>query len=308
MISGVQILLLEQSRIECVSPIANLIECTYFNLWFCISVTSIITSSVISHRFRYNFPFVICRRNRYYVLSIFTMVIAGRPCLQATSDRSYRVHLTLELNIIINFVLPPIRFLVSRFPFLTKLCFSKWSEIEQKPSDLTTLRFCSVPRTPWLLHKSEHGVPTTEFPLSCTTIMNGGGNSMWTLWVISGTQKHFQQHQHQTPLVVQESVVEESAISMTDAATDYDSTCPSDRTVRRNLIVADDSDLVIDIIDMLRNRLCDFRNDRGDAATSAESQIGDAWPVVTSQYIFCYYLSYFFTLFFFYLENDVTFL
>ncbi|XP_050060356.1 uncharacterized protein LOC114119560 isoform X1 [Aphis gossypii] len=165
---------------------------------------------------------------------------------------------------------------VSRFPFLTKLCFSKWSEIEQKPSDLTTLRFCSVPRTPWLLHKSEHGVPTTEFPLSCTTVMNGGGDCMWTLWVISDTQKHSKQHQQQTPLAVQESVVEESAVSMTDAATDCDSTCPSNRIVRRNLIAANDSDSVIDIIDMLRNRLCDIRNDRGDAATSADSQLGDA--------------------------------
>ncbi|KAF0690302.1 Heterogeneous nuclear ribonucleoprotein L, partial [Aphis craccivora] len=164
----------------------------------------------------------------------------------------------------------------SRFPFLTKLCFSKWSEIKQKPSDLTTLRFSSVPRTPWLLHKSEHGVPTTEFPLSCTTIMNGGGDCMWTLWVISGTHKHFQQHQHQTPLAVQESVVEESAVSVTDAATDCDSTCPSDLTVRRNLIAANNSDSVIDIIDILRNRLCDIRNDRGDAASSAESQLGDA--------------------------------
>ncbi|XP_025199878.1 uncharacterized protein LOC112597859 [Melanaphis sacchari] len=188
------------------------------------------------------------------LIELKSMALAARTVLLSN-------HMTIEST-------------VSRFPFLTKLCFSKWSEIEQKPGDPKTLRFCSVPRTPWLLHKSEHGVPTTEFPISCTTMVNGcgGGDCMWTLWVVNNMQKQWQQQQQTS-----------STVSMTDAATDCSRTCPSDTMVRRNTIAANDTDLFIDLIDMLRNRLCNIRNDRGDvlcglAAAAMQAERDDATP------------------------------
>lgn len=183
-------------------------------------------------------------------------------------------------------------FAVSRFPFLTKLCFSKWSEIEQKPGDSTTLRFCSVPRTPWLLHKSEHGVPTTEFPISCTTVMDGcgGGDCTWTLWVLDGMQNQWQ-HQHpqyrdQDPQDRKQyreteqnqqwtpRVVEESAVTTADDSDQLRTTCPSESIIRREPTGADDNggdedSGVVDFIGMLRNCLCDISNDRGDVLCGA---------------------------------------
>uniref|UniRef100_A0A2S2PKX2 Heterogeneous nuclear ribonucleoprotein L n=1 Tax=Schizaphis graminum TaxID=13262 RepID=A0A2S2PKX2_SCHGA len=204
------------------------------------------------------------------LIELKNMALAARTVILAN-------HMTIEST-------------VSRFPFLTKLCFSKWSEIEQKSGDPTTLQFCSVPRTPWLLHKSEHGVPTTEFPISCTTMVDGcgGGDCMWTLWVVTATQKNWQQPQ-QTSQAAEESAeesavsaAEESAVSTTDAATDCDPLCTFDPIIRRNLMAAENADLVFDLIDMLRNRLCDFSNDRGDvlcgpaAVTPARVEHDDA--------------------------------
>ncbi|XP_026804426.1 uncharacterized protein LOC113547999 [Rhopalosiphum maidis] len=174
------------------------------------------------------------------LIELKNMALAARTVLLAN-------HMTIEST-------------VSRFPFLTKLCFSKWSAIEQKSGDPTTLQFRSVPRTPWLLHKSEHGVPTTEFPISRTTMVDGcgGGDCMWTLWVVTAAQKNWQQPQQTS------QATDESAVSTTDAATDCDPPRASDPIVRRNLMAAENADLVFDLIDMLRNRLCDFSNDRGD--------------------------------------------
>ncbi|VVC35787.1 RNA recognition motif domain [Cinara cedri] len=86
----------------------------------------------------------------------------------------------------------------SKFPFLTKLCFSKWSEIQQTPAidSAATLRFSSAPRMPWMLHKSEHPIPTTEFPISETTVVTGrgsggrgaGDDSPWTLWAVQSEE------------------------------------------------------------------------------------------------------------------------
>lgn len=62
---------------------------------------------------------------------------------------------------------------------MTKLCFSKWSEIKQTRA--ATLRFSCAPRMPWLLHKSEHAVPSTEFPVRRANVMDDGS---WTLWTV----------------------------------------------------------------------------------------------------------------------------
>jgi len=177
---------------------------------------------------------------------------------------------------------------------LTKLCFSKWSEIEQKAGDLATLRFCSVPRTPWLLHKSEHGVPTTEFPISCTTVVSGcgGGDCAWTLWVLDGGQKQWphqerernerepeterdgEREQRTTPLVEdeeEEEEEEEDPAVGTDAeiVRNQPHTCTLDPMDRLEPIAADDESVVLDLIGMLRNCLCDISNDRGDILCGA---------------------------------------
>ncbi|XP_060878930.1 uncharacterized protein LOC132951185, partial [Metopolophium dirhodum] len=202
------------------------------------------------------------------LIELKSMALAARTVLLSN-------HMTIEST-------------VSRFPFLTKLCFSKWSEIEEKPGDLATLRFCSVPRTPWLLHKSEHGVPTTEFPISCTTVVNGGGGGdcAWTLWVLSGAQKQWPQQERerkepepetereqQTPPPTPAEEEEESSESAvgTDAeiVRDQPHACTSDPLDRREPTVADDDSVVMDLIGMLRNCLCDISNDRGDVLCGA---------------------------------------
>lgn len=179
---------------------------------------------------------------------------------------------------------------MSRFPFLTKLCFSKWSEIEQKAGDLATLRFCSVPRSPWLLHKSEHGVPTTEFPISCTTVVSGcgGDDCAWTLWVLDGGQKQWPhqelerkelgpeterdgEREQRTPRVAEDDEEEEDSAVGTDIdiVRDQPHTCTSDPMDRLEPIATDDESVVFDLIGMLRNCLCDISNDRGDVLCGA---------------------------------------
>ncbi|XP_025422136.1 uncharacterized protein LOC112691912 [Sipha flava] len=69
----------------------------------------------------------------------------------------------------------------SRFPFLLKLCFSKWSEMRQKSGNSTALVFNTTPRTPWLFHRSDHGVSSAEFTISQITRATDDGYP-WTLW------------------------------------------------------------------------------------------------------------------------------
>ncbi|XP_003247624.1 uncharacterized protein LOC100571280 [Acyrthosiphon pisum] len=201
------------------------------------------------------------------LIELKSMALAARTVLLSN-------HMTIEST-------------VSRFPFLTKLCFSKWSEIEEKAGDMATLRFCSVPRTPWLLHKSEHGVPTTEFPISCTTVVNGcgGGDCAWTLWVLNGAQKQWPHQERERkepepetereqvrplPRVEEEEESSESAVGTdTEIVRNQPHACTSDPMDHREPTVADDDSVVVDLIGMLRNCLCDISNDRGDVLCGA---------------------------------------
>ncbi|XP_025407069.1 uncharacterized protein LOC112681015 [Sipha flava] len=72
----------------------------------------------------------------------------------------------------------------SRFPFSTKLCFSKWSEIRQNSSSSSgRLQFRTMSRAPWFHHSCEYVMSATaEFPVSQMTPVLTNGESTWTLW------------------------------------------------------------------------------------------------------------------------------
>lgn len=96
---------------------------------------------------------------------------------------------------------------------------------------------------PWLLHKSEHAVPMTEFPiLRSTVVTDGSGDSPWTLWAMR------------------------DETTMVDAIYD-DETAAAEQVEqwqwRRQ---QEQCPSVIDkfLLDMLRNRLCGNKDDQGD--------------------------------------------
>jgi len=119
----------------------------------------------------------------------------------------------------------------------------------------------------------------------------GGGDCAWTLWVLNGAQKQWPQQERErkepepetereqqtpppTPAEDEEEEEEESGSAVgTDAEIVRDQqphTCTSaDPSDRREPTVADDDSVVMDLIGMLRNCLCDISNDRGDVLCGA---------------------------------------
>jgi len=118
----------------------------------------------------------------------------------------------------------------------------------------------------------------------------GGGDCAWTLWVLNGAQKQWphqdwdrkeqkpkterdEKQEQQTPPPPAEESEEssESAVGTgAEIVRDQPHTCSSDPMDRREPIVADDDDsVVVDLIGMLRNCLCDISNDRGDVLCGA---------------------------------------
>lgn len=75
-------------------------------------------------------------------------------------------------------------FIESKLPFLTKLSFSKWSDIRQQSTGSSNLLLSSVtPCMSRLLHNSECAVSKAEFPVARTTQqMTSPGGIPWTLW------------------------------------------------------------------------------------------------------------------------------
>jgi hypothetical protein len=70
----------------------------------------------------------------------------------------------------------------SKYPFLMKLCFSKWSEMRQKSEDSTALVFNATPRnSQWLFHRHEHRESTVEYKVSRVTRVTDE-DCPWTLW------------------------------------------------------------------------------------------------------------------------------
>jgi hypothetical protein len=71
----------------------------------------------------------------------------------------------------------------SEFPFLMKLCFSKWSKMQQKSGDSTALIFNTTSRnTPWLFHRYElELVSTVKYKVSRVTRATDE-DVTWTLW------------------------------------------------------------------------------------------------------------------------------
>uniref|UniRef100_A0A2S2QA78 Uncharacterized protein n=1 Tax=Sipha flava TaxID=143950 RepID=A0A2S2QA78_9HEMI len=70
----------------------------------------------------------------------------------------------------------------SKFSFLMKLCFSKWSEMRQKPEDPTVLIFITGLRnTPLLFHRYEHVVSTVEYKVTQATQVTDE-DWTWILW------------------------------------------------------------------------------------------------------------------------------
>lgn len=69
----------------------------------------------------------------------------------------------------------------SQFSFTLKFCFSKWSEMQQKPGDSTALIFNTIPRTPLLFYKSQYNVVKVEYTVSQTTRATND-DWPWTLW------------------------------------------------------------------------------------------------------------------------------
>ncbi|XP_025407621.1 heterogeneous nuclear ribonucleoprotein L-like [Sipha flava] len=70
----------------------------------------------------------------------------------------------------------------SKFPFLMKLCFSKWSEMRQKSGDSSALIFnATPPNTQWLFHSHEHCVSMVEYKVSRVT-QAIDEDCLWTLW------------------------------------------------------------------------------------------------------------------------------
>jgi hypothetical protein len=70
----------------------------------------------------------------------------------------------------------------SKFPFLMKLCFSKWSKMWQKFGDLTSLIFNTKRRNiPCLFNRYEHDSNTVEYRVSRVTRATND-DWPWTLW------------------------------------------------------------------------------------------------------------------------------
>ncbi|XP_025409987.1 heterogeneous nuclear ribonucleoprotein L-like [Sipha flava] len=71
----------------------------------------------------------------------------------------------------------------SRFPFLTKLCFSKWSDIRRQSTGSSDLLLSITPCISSSLHNSEYAVSTAEYPIARTTLQTTGPDgASWTLW------------------------------------------------------------------------------------------------------------------------------
>jgi hypothetical protein len=73
----------------------------------------------------------------------------------------------------------------SRFPFLTKLNFSKWSDIRQQSTGSSKLQLSIKPCIPKSLQNSQYVSPRVEFTVERTTLqMTSPGGTSWTLWEI----------------------------------------------------------------------------------------------------------------------------
>ncbi|XP_025407548.1 heterogeneous nuclear ribonucleoprotein L-like [Sipha flava] len=73
----------------------------------------------------------------------------------------------------------------SRFPFLTKLSFSKWSDIRQQSTGSSKLLLSIAPCIRRSFHNSEHASPTVELAVARTTQQTTSpGGISWTLWEI----------------------------------------------------------------------------------------------------------------------------
>lgn len=160
----------------------------------------------------------------------------------------------------------------SKFPFLTKLCFSKWSEIQHTPvvDSAATLRFSSSPRMSWMLHKSEHVIPDTEFPISKRTVVTGGsggcGDSPWTLWAVKGEELAAAPWPRATRRIASE-------ISLVSDSVGHDAERQQQQRQIQQRIFAEKNNSDNYLLDVLRNRLCENAaavgskgsDDQGDA-------------------------------------------
>jgi len=100
---------------------------------------------------------------------------------------------------------------------------------------------------PWLLHKSEHSVPMTEFPISrMTVVTDGGGDSPpWTLWAVKDETE----------------ATEAVAVGVTTVIPATDDLA---QTTSRYVEGFDEF-----LLDVLRNRLCGNRGNQGDVLHSS---------------------------------------
>jgi hypothetical protein len=73
----------------------------------------------------------------------------------------------------------------SRFPFLTKLSFSKWSDIRQQSTGSSKLLLSIAPCIRRSFYNSEHASSTVELAVARTTQQTTSpGGISWTLWEI----------------------------------------------------------------------------------------------------------------------------